>query len=292
MPEYDVILTNPCGETGETVEKSLVSKGLNVKVITGPSARKTEAWFLKTLKAAVEESGARMIIPIFFQDVLSAHRDEFPGIIIPLDDAAKIRLLDNKISACALADELGIPQPHIYKDIHDVERFPVVFKRPGGQGGDSVYFPRTPKALEYLYRNTTETIVQDYIDGDNYCVDALRWDGFFFATVYKVLLPKGKGVSILRESVEDPELVGMVKKLLDHVDYHGVCGVDFIRESTTGDPFFLECNPRFSGGLESAIASGFDLPYVYWCLASGYPVPEDAVSFRSGVLTGKAAPKE
>ena len=156
------------------------------------------------------------IIPIFFPEVLSAHKNEFPGILIPLDSPEKIKLLDNKSSACALAAELGIPQP----------------------------------------------LVQEYIEGENVCVDTLRCpDGGFYAAAYRVLEPKGKGVSTLRAPADEPELSAICGKMLEHIDYHGICGFDF-RRSITGETYFLEANPRFSGGLETTLASGLDLPWL------------------------------
>lgn len=98
-----------------------------------------------------------------------------------------------------------------------------------------------------------------------------------------MLQPKGKGVSRLRIGVIEPVLVEYVRRILDAVDYHGVCGVDF-RIDKAGNAFFLECNPRFSGGIESALASGFDIPYIYYCLACGLPVRE--TRFTPGIVTG------
>ena len=288
---HDVILTNPCGRTGLLVRDSLVSHGLDVFVMEGPSARKTEAFYLRTVADVLESEGARMVIPIFFPEVLSAHRDRFPGVVIPLDSAEKIRLLDNKMSACRLAAELGIPQPEMFDpEKSECIPFPAVVRRALGQGGDSVYFPKTEKAFTNLMRTADkDTVVTRYIEGWNVSVDALRWDGFFYAAAYRILEPKGKGVSTLRESIEAPELVGYAGKILDHVDYKGVCGMDFRIDGETGRPYFLECNPRFSGGLESAIASGFDIPYLYYRLAAGDKVTPEEISFSPGIITGQAS---
>lgn len=276
----DVIIANPCGRTGETVAASLERGGIRTLIIEGPSARKDPSGYLRALHKAVAETGAEMIIPVFFPEVLAAHREEFPGITIALDSAEKLEMLDNKVSACGLAAQLGIPQPRIFGSPDEVESYPVVFRRPSGQGGDSVYFPRSRRALENLLRTAPEGIITAYMEGDDISVDALRWDGFFHAAAYKVLEPKGKGVSRRRVSIEAPELVEQVRRLLDHVDYKGVCGVDF------RDSFFLECNPRFSGGLESAIASGFDIPMLLYSLAHGGRPNPDAISFTPGVVTG------
>lgn len=175
------------------------------------------------------------IIPIFFPEVLSAHKNEF----------------------------LGIPQPRFFTSPDEIETYPVVFKRPLGQGGgDSVYFPKNRRALENLLKTESHPVVQEYIEGENVCVDTLRCpDGGFYAAAYRVLEPKGKGVSTLRAPADEPELSAICGKMLEHIDYHGICGFDF-RRSITGETYFLEANPRFSGGLETTLASGLDLPWL------------------------------
>jgi len=283
-----VLITNPCGKTGELVARSLSDKGLKVNIMERPNAKKREAFFIDSLKAAVAEYEPGMIIPIFFPEVLAAHREEFPGIVIPLDSREKIIRLDNKLSACELASLLDIHQPHRYHSPEEIESFPCVFKRVNGQGGDSVYFPGKRSALECLLRNAGDTsgyLITEFIEGSNVCVDALRWDEFFFAAAYRVLDPPGKGVSRLRESIEAPELVSYARRILDAVDYHGVCGLDF-RVDHDGHYYFLECNPRFSGGLASAIASGFDIPWLYYRLALGFPVSDESIRFIPGIRTG------
>lgn len=287
MKDCDVVIINPCGPTGETVESSLRAHGIRTLLITGPNARKTEGLFLKVLRTAVEEHDPGMIIPVFFPEVLAAHRGEFPGVNIPVDDAQKLRLLDNKISACRLAAECGIPQPRIFNSPDEVGDTPVVLKRPDGQGGDSVYFPKTQKALTNLMKTASEVLITEFIEGYDVCVDVLRWDGFFYGAAYKVLLPKMKGVSRLRESIQAPELVEYARRLLDKIDYKGVCGLDFRIDEATGKPWFLECNPRFSGGLESAIASGFDIPWLLYQLANGEHPDAGAIKFTPGIRTGK-----
>ena len=264
---------------------SLRAQGLEVTIMEGPNARKHEGEFLKILRLKLDECGAGMVIPTFFPEVLAAHRDRFPDILIPVDSAEKLRRLDDKISCCALAEELGIPQPRRFSCFDEVTTYPVVFKRPGGQGGDSVYFPGNPKALRNILAPAGDYLLTEYIDGYDVCVDTLRWDGFFFAASYRVLEPLRKGVSTLRESVRAPQLEAWAKTLLDAVDYRGVCGLDFRVRASDGQAFFLECNPRFSGGLASALASGFDMPALLWRLATGERVNAAEIVFREGIIT-------
>ena len=262
---FDIILTNPCGRTGEIVAQSLRAHGLKVYIMEGPSARKDPPGYFRELRKVLDQTGAKTVIPVFFPEVLSAARDEFPGIRVLAAPASAIRLLDDKLAACSLAERLGIPQPQRYSSPEEVpdSAFPVVFKRPDGQGGDSVYFPRNRRALDNLCRTAQRYLITDFIEGRNVCVDAIRVGDCFDARCYRVLLPEGKGVSQLREAVEMPQLVQWTRAILEAADYEGVCGADF-RVDAQGNASFLECNPRFSGGLQTTIDSGLDLPWLLY----------------------------
>jgi len=282
-----VILSNPCGRTGEIIQESLNSHGIETVSVIGPSPKRNAPGYLKALLEAEEKYRPEMIIPIFFPEVLAHYRDRF-SIPILCETEEKLRLLDNKRSACELARKLNIPQPVQYSNLEEIKDYPVVFKRCFGQGGDSVYFPKTEKSLTNILKTASDYLITEYIEGSNYSVDAIRWDDFFFATSYKVLEPTGKGVSTLRVSVSCPELEDYARKMMDAVDYSGVCGFDFRVRKSDDKAFFLECNPRFSGGVESSIKSGFDIPYLLFKFAKGQEVTAGEISFVPGILTGES----
>ena len=50
------------------------------------------------------------------------------------------------------------------------------------------------------------------------------------------------------------------KLILDKVDYKGVCGIDFKVNENTKEAVFIEVNARFTGGLATPMAGGFDIP--------------------------------
>jgi len=261
-----VILTDAVGTTGELVRASLEAHGLRVATLAAPSAHRDAPGFLRELKKLVTHTGARTIIPIFFPEVIAAHRNEFNDVAILAEDPEKILLLDDKKKACDLAESLGINQPKRYSNPDEITTYPVVFKRTTGQGGDSVYFPKDRQAISNLIKTAKSYLITDYVEGENYCIDVLRFKGYLLSSAYKVLEPIGKGVSTKRQSITDPYLESAAFKMLDDIDYNGVCGFDFRRDSRTGEFLFLECNPRFSGGLQTTIDSGLDLPYLYYSL--------------------------
>ena len=273
MGKIDILIPEHGGKIGTVVVESLRRHGLMVEQIDDRNVLNDGPGFLRLLRASLESYSPSMILPIFRSETVARHRSELPeGVILPVADADVMRLLDDKVSASELCRSLGIPQPHLYADneFDAITDYPVVFKRNHGLSGSGVYFPKDRIALDNLVASTKGRphLVMDFIEGDDVCVDAIRWDGYFHAECYKVLLPKGKGISLVRQTVCAPSLVSHVRTILDACDYKGVCGVDFRIDVKTGEAFFLECNPRFSGGINTQIAAGFDIPFILWQLAN------------------------
>ena len=297
MPrEIDILIADSAStRIGRTVLKSLRSRGLVCEAIDDSEVLKDEFGYLRLLKATLKEVRPKVLMPVFKGELIARNMSMVPGsdvrtgkalsamlegIAVPVSPAGTIDQLDDKVNASALCTSLGIPQPRLYSDEEALEQpqklfstpgMPVVFKRSTGLGGDSVYFPKDSKALDNLIRSCggRPHLVMDYIDGYDVSVDAIRWDGWFQAAGYRTMVPKRKGTSLVRVGVDMPELVGYARQILDAVDYRGACGIDFRIDRKSGKAFFLECNPRFSGGLKSSLAAGFDMPFILWQLCRG-----------------------
>ena len=268
---------------GRTLLRSLGKRGLVCEAIDDRPVARDSHGYLRLLKARLGEVQPKVLMPVFRGELIASNRSMVPeGTVLACGDAGTIRLLDDKVSASELCTSLGIPQPRLYSDEDALERpqmlfrtpgMPVVFKRSTGLGGDSVYFPKNGKALANIIGSAgvkgRPHLIMDYIDGYDVSVDAIRWNGWFQAVAYRTMVPKRKGTSLVRVGTDRPELIENVMKILDAVDYKGVCGVDFRIDRKTGNAYFLECNPRFSGGLKSSLAAGLDLPYAIWLLCNG-----------------------
>lgn len=272
----DVLLADRGGKIGDAVMRSLRRHGLNVEAFDDSAVVNDYPGYIRNLKKTVLQCRPRMIFPIFKASWVSAHRNEFDALL-PYSDASVLDLLDDKLSCSQLASSLGLEQPRLYADddFDSIERWPVVFKRAAGLSGSSVYFPESRRRLDNLVRHSSRGyLVMDYINGHDVSVDLIRWpyeDGTVFrqASAYRVIWPRQKGISYVRLGIDSPEIVSRAERLLDAVDYRGVCGVDFRVDARSGKAYFLECNPRFSGGIRSSLAAGLDLPYLLWQLANG-----------------------
>lgn len=284
----DVLLADKGGKIGEAVERSLRSHRLSVAVFDDSAVANDEPGYVRNLRKTVLSCSPRVIIPIFKAEWLAKHRAEFmditPAPSIPIASYEALSTLDDKVRCSGLAASLGIRQPRLYQDgeLDAIDTWPVVFKRPRGLSGSSVYFPKNAKALRNLVRTSPEHLVMDFIEGYDISVDMIRWetpDGrvFHSAAAYRVLLPRRKGISYLRIGVRRPDLEEAALRLLEAVGYQGVAGLDFRIDRKTGKAYFLECNPRFSGGIRSTLAAGLDLPYLIWKAANGLELQAPAI---------------
>ncbi|SFB92909.1 Predicted ATP-dependent carboligase, ATP-grasp superfamily [Halobiforma haloterrestris] len=77
------------------------------------------------------------------------------------------------------------------------------------------------------------------------------------------------GASSFRESVRIPALEEAGRDLLDHLEWHGLAMVEFLRDDETGEFKLMEINPRFWSSLPFSVQAGADFPYYYWQLANG-----------------------
>ncbi|MBQ8501358.1 MAG: ATP-grasp domain-containing protein [Bacteroides sp.] len=304
----DVLITYCWNRVGYTILRTLSEKGLKVWAadtssrnicsmskfcagsFTYPDPFTEEKAFIKCLKEKICELSPKVLMPTHDESVvIMRHREEFPeDLIIPYENEHLLLNLANKAWATEKATTVGVPVPKVYKTAGDVEQYPVVFKTVIGNSAKGVYFPKNKEELlklQELYKDD-ETLLEEWIGGTDYSVDCVRWDGFWKSSVYHALVTKtdGGGTTTQREIVSVPELERYARILLDSVDFHGVCGMDFRYEPETGRIAFIEINARFTGGLATPVAAGFNIPWIVYKLATEGKY-EELCDARIGVKT-------
>lgn len=304
----DVIVTYCWNRVGYNILRSLSLHGLKVWVadtskknicsmskysagnFTYPDPFTKERDFIDCLLTYVNLLKPKVLLPTHDESVvIMRHRDRFPkDLIIPYENEHLLLKLANKAEATELAKSVGVPVPEVYKSVEEVTSFPVVFKTVMGNSAKGVYFPKDEIELRALVdkHNVGEYLIEEWIGGTDYSVDCLRWDDFFQASTYHALVTKtnGGGTTTQREIVSMPLLETYAKKLLDAVDFHGVCGLDFRYDATTNRIAFIEVNARFTGGIATPITAGFDIPWIVYNLATKGCFSEN-VNARIGTKT-------
>lgn len=306
--QCDVIITYCWNRVGYNILRSLASHGLKVWVadtsknnicsnskfcvnsFSYPDPFTQEESFIQCLKEKIEVLKPKVLLPTHDESqVIMRHRNEFPAeLIIPYVDAEILVNMSDKAWATKKACECGVPVPMVYDNWEEVDMFPCVYKTVIGNSAKTVFFPKDASELEKLVEKFKDEkmLVEEWISGTDYSVDCIRWNGFFKATTYHALVTKtaGGGTTTQRKLVSMPELEGYAKKLLDHVDFKGVCGIDFRYDPKTERVAFIEINARFTGGIATPITAGFDIPWVLYSLAATGRYDE-AINVKIGTKT-------
>jgi hypothetical protein len=141
----------------------------------------------------------------------------------------------------------------------------------------------------------TRIIAQELVPGKGTGAFLLRFDrktclSFAHRRLHEI--PHTGGISSLRESCRDERLVRLGEKLLDAIDYDGVAMVEFRRDASDEQPYFLEINGRLWGSLALTLHCKVDFPAaLLHCHLRGGPPPQPA-EYRSGLRCRNIYPAE
>ncbi len=277
------------------------------RILTPPDYRKGEYLaFLEDLVRSREFSG------ILFCDDLAAlhvgsHRDALaPHVPFLLPPQEYLELAMSKKQMLRFAVDHGIPAPatafpdapeHLAESVRGL-RFPLIVK---GTRGDSSRHLRIIRSgsgeeLEKAFRliHGLEAgqgigempVVQEYVSGEVYSAIVLCEHGTVHTQflMRKILsFPDWGGICVEGESVFHTIAMAAVNHLIAKVHWHGIAEVEFILDERDGAFKLIELNPDFNWGIDFAIDSGVDFPYLAFQLMRNEQVsPLGRLQYRSG----------
>lgn len=228
-----------------------------------------EDQFIVDLTNAIEKYKPKVVMPTHDEAlVIAKHLDKLPSeVLYALESYEKLILLSDKYEATCIAKRAHVPCPAFIDDYKACESYPIVIKTKFGNSAKGVFFPKTIEEAEHIITkyDSNDILVEEFFSGTDYSVDCVRWGDSYFSSCYKALVTKteGGGTTTQRIIVDKPFLLEYAKRILDAVDYNGVCGFDF-KVNDNDEAVFIEANARYTGGLATPIAAGFDIPYIYY----------------------------
>ena len=157
-----------------------------------------------------------------------------------------------------------------------------------GNSAKSVFFPVDKTGLSQLSEKYSgkDVLIEEKVGGHDVSVDCIRFNDFFQGSVYESLVTKteGGGTTTQRQIVDNPKLVQYAKSILDKIGYDGVCGMDFRVDESNDRIAFIEVNARYTGGLATPIAAGFDIPSIHYALLTTGSY-NGSIKIKSGTKT-------
>lgn len=219
--------------------------------------------YLSWLFSIVQEEKADYLIPLtdVEVDILCAHKTDFLPCIVCTPDEETVRLCRNKSRMASLLKEKRIcqtiPEFDPYQTTPKAGDYPLMLKPVSGRSSQGQIIARNEADYRAALLQRNDYIAQPYLSGDVYTAEVAR-DAFghSWAAVRRELLRTGNGLGTTVRIQPAHPLEEICKQIAEAANIVGVVNMEFIGHED-GD-YFLEVNPRFSGGVGFLIACGAD----------------------------------
>jgi predicted ATP-grasp superfamily ATP-dependent carboligase len=260
-----------------------------------PSPQEDLLTYRDALLGLAARDGVRSIVPLRPQDpyVFAKYADEFRDYVsLVTPPMETLRTVHDRMALVEAAEEAGVPAPdtRLLTDVDEWDE-PRIIKSRYNLLVDE-YLPSlrerdvaTVKAVEHVEagrrpdvdaveREMGHTpIVQEFVDYSGEYVFGALYDRGEALSTFQHLQIRGDsytgGGGVYRESIHDPQLEATGRQLLDHLDYHGLACIEYMKDAETGEYVLTEINPRLWQSLPCAYEAGADFPYHCWLLANG-----------------------
>ena len=237
--------------------------------------------YIQQLLTMAETEKIDLIIPLTDVEVdalcsqTAAFEEKGCKICIPPKEAAL--LCRDKLRMAQFLSEKGvcqtIPTFSPYGYTPKKEEFPLMLKPLHGRSSQAQAVVSSQEAFASVLKNREDYICQPFIDGKIYTVDAAR-DAFgnVQALTRCELLRTVNGLGTTVEILPKHPLEKTACAIADAVGLIGAVNMEFIGND---DGFwFLEVNPRFSGGIGFSCLAGMDVPMLHLFAHQGRTLPD------------------
>jgi carbamoyl-phosphate synthase large subunit len=200
-------------------------------------------------------------------DVWNRHREELKTHSITLCLSGEETMLlcrdKRKMSSFLLEKGLGNPIETVNLLDADIEAisYPAVVKPYNGRSSQGLHYVSSMEEMKSLLTicEAEEFVVQPFYKGSIITVDVVRQEttGECAVICRRELLRTGNGAGTSVLVFSNENLEAMCKEIAEALNINGCVNFEFI-EGEDGIYRMLECNPRFSGGVEFSCLAGYD----------------------------------
>jgi len=273
--------------------------------------------FSEAILKICKEKQIRIVLPLVTRELFSLSREkerfEANGISILISSAKSIEIANNKSMCYNFLKQQGIAVPDFHV-VHTPEEFihaayelghprkTFCFKPSVSNGSrgfrvvsDSLdeseqLFNQKPYNVHITYAHALkilssktfpELLVSEYLPGDEFSVDCLADQGKPLLIVPRLRIRTINGISVQGEFVNDAEIIGYCKRIIEATGLHGNIGIQ-VKYSSAGKPLLVEINPRVQGTIVAALGAGVNLPLLAVKQELGLPIHPNEMEVKWG----------
>lgn len=226
--------------------------------------RITNEKYIPTLLRICREESIDALIPTIDTDLLLLANNrltfESYGTKVFISDPEKVAICRDKRYTADYFIRLGLKSPQPVDDVKDYnDGFPAFIKPKDGSSSVNAYKVNNVQELISYSRQVPDYIIQPFIDGVEYTVDAFcDYDGNPILITPRIRLAVRAGEVLKTEISQDDVIIEEMKKVIADFKPRGQITVQLMRDKKTGEDYYIEINPRFGGGAPLSIKAGAD----------------------------------
>ncbi|MBE3068694.1 MAG: ATP-grasp domain-containing protein [Planctomycetes bacterium] len=237
----------------------VADEGLLVPPVKGPG-------YVEAIGAICRRREIGLVVPLLDWELaaLADAREAFAaaGTRVVVSSAPVVAICRDKQQTFEFLKSHGFDTPEVLPYAHALEaRFPLFMKPRFGSSAKDVHVVADRQALEFYRRRGGETVIQEYLDGQEHTVDVYAgFDGVPRVAVPRLRLAIRGGEVAKALTVRHAGIIGESMRLVEALV--GCVGVVTLQCFLTPDSRvrFIEINPRFGGGVPLAIEAGANFP--------------------------------
>ena len=221
-----------------------------------------EAAYVQQMLDAVRTYQVDALIPLtdVEVDVLCSRKAEFLalGCILCTPEEAVVRLCRDKLRMAQRLEAAGLCRTIPTYEVKEApQTYPLMLKPRSGRSSQGQAVVRSQEEFDTAIARRDDYIVQPFITGNIFTVDVARdASGQVQALAREELLRTGNGLGTTVQVYDHHPLENICAGIAREIGLVGVVNMEFIYHGE--EYFFLEVNPRFSGGTGFSMKAGMD----------------------------------
>lgn len=218
--------------------------------------------YIPFLKQYCKDTNVDALVPTIDTDllVLAENKHSFESTKVVVSDPDKVSICRDKRLTGDFFDACGLRFPKAIDDYKKYDQgFPAFIKPKDGSSSVNAYKVENSEELISFSEIVPDYIIQPYIKGTEYTVDAFcDFNGFPIFITPRIRLAVRSGEVLKTRIDQDVIIIDEVRKILDSFRPCGAITIQLIRCDSTKEDYYLEINPRFGGGAPLSIKAGAD----------------------------------
>lgn len=213
----------------------------------------------------------KLLIPLYEKefDLLCRNRDalESLGVKLLLSDSNVVNICNDKLNTYKFFKKYKILTPEIYSNFSkdDAEEvLPIVIKPVDGMGSKGVYIAKSYEEMCFFKKYVKNSMLQKFVSGTEYTIDVLcDFDGNIISAVPRQRIEVIAGEVSKSKTIKDDNIISKTKQVIEALNKEGkVIGPITVQcILNKGNPYFIEINCRFGGGVPLTFEAGVNYSY-------------------------------